>query len=87
MAHQAGSDSLVTLKLYHKSLNDPVLKQQNLSQTAKNIIYKLGGVNGFGEGSASSSQQKKFSFKNFNLKKSEAKAYLKKSSMMMNHHH
>ena len=26
VAHQAGSDSLVTLQLYHKSINDPILK-------------------------------------------------------------
>lgn len=26
VAHQAGSDSLVTLKLFHKSLNDPLYR-------------------------------------------------------------
>ena len=42
IAHQAGSDSLVTLKLYHKSINDPILKWQNPTVTGRNIIYKLG---------------------------------------------
>jgi hypothetical protein len=44
VAHQAGSDSLVTLQLYHKSINDPILKWQNLKETGKNIIYKLGDM-------------------------------------------
>lgn len=32
----------MTLKLYHKSINDPVLKWQNPTVTGRNIIYKLG---------------------------------------------
>lgn len=31
----------MTLQLYHKSLNDPIFRGQNLTQTAKNLIYKL----------------------------------------------
>ncbi|CDW83926.1 caf1 family protein [Stylonychia lemnae] len=41
-AHQAGSDSLVTLQLYHKSMKDPVYKQLNLPVNGKNVIYKIG---------------------------------------------
>ena len=44
VAHQAGSDSLVTLKLFHKSLRDPLYRGQNLQVSAKNIIYKLGDI-------------------------------------------
>eukprot|EP00347_Sterkiella_histriomuscorum_P015311 403357503 len=42
VAHQAGSDSLVTLQLYHKSMKDPIYKKQNLQINAKNVIYRLG---------------------------------------------
>ena len=44
IAHQAGSDSLVTMHLYHKSINDPILKWQNLTVSGKNVIYKLGDL-------------------------------------------
>lgn len=42
-AHQAGSDSLVTLQLYHKSVNQPHFKSQNMALHMRNTIYKLTG--------------------------------------------
>jgi tRNA(Ile)-lysidine synthase TilS/MesJ len=44
IAHQAGSDSLVTLQLFHKSLNHPLYKRQNLQVSAMNVIHKLGDL-------------------------------------------
>lgn len=42
VAHQAGSDSLVTSQLYHKSIRDPRFRHQNMKEFGRNIIYKLG---------------------------------------------
>ena len=32
------------MQLYHKSINDPILKWQNLTVSGKNVIYKLGDL-------------------------------------------